>query len=196
MSWTTLWSNFADGTIHDNADRGAIHDTRILFAGSKGFIGMELQAIREIVARHRHRPGAMLPILHEIQQVGGHLPATAIAIIAEALNVSRAEVYGVITFYADFRTEPPGRSIIQVCRGEACQAKGGCELEEHAKRSLGIDFHQTTTDDAVTLEPVFCLGNCACSPSVRVGDEVHGRVDATRFDELVAEAKASSGVGP
>lgn len=154
---------------------------------------MELQAIREIVETHRHRPGAMLPILHEIQQVCGYIPDESIAIVAHGLNVSRAEVYGVITFYADFRTMAPGRSIVQVCRGEACQAKGGCELENHAQRSLGIEFHQTTADNAVTLEPVFCLGNCACSPSVRIGDDVHGRVDADRFDELVAEARAATG---
>ena len=145
----------------------------------------------ELVALHAQRPGAMLPILHELQAAFGFVPQSAIAIVAEALNVSRAEVFGVLTFYADFRTEPPGRSVIQVCRGEACQAKGGCDLEEHAKRSLGIDFHQTTPDQAVTLEPVFCLGNCPCSPSVRVGDEVYGRVDPETFDELVAEAKAN-----
>ncbi|MBL8854676.1 MAG: formate dehydrogenase subunit gamma [Planctomycetaceae bacterium] len=148
--------------------------------------------LETLVARHAQRLGAMLPILHEIQAEYGFIPSPAISVVAHALNVSRAEVYGVITFYADFRTEPPGRSIIQVCRGEACQAKGGCELEAYAKRSLGIDFHQTTPDHAVTLEPVFCLGNCACSPSVRVGEEVYGRVDAATFDELVAEAKANT----
>ncbi len=148
--------------------------------------------LETLVAQHAQRPGAMLPILHEIQAEYGFIPPPAVAIVAYALNVSRAEVYGVITFYADFRTEPPGRAIIQVCRGEACQAKGGCELEEYAKRSLGIDFHQTTPDRAVTLEPVYCLGNCACSPSVRVGDEVFGRVDAAMFDELVAEAKVNT----
>lgn len=147
--------------------------------------------LEQLVSLHAQRPGAMLPILHEIQAAVGYIPTEAVAVIAQALNVSRAEVYGVVTFYADFRTEPPGRSIIQVCRGEACQAKGGCELEAHAKRSLGIDFHQTTADQAVTMEPVFCLGNCACSPSVRVGDEIYGRVDAETFDELVAQAQAS-----
>lgn len=148
--------------------------------------------LETLVAQHAQRPGAMLPILHEIQAEYGFIPPPAVAIVAYALNVSRAEVYGVITFYADFRTEPPGRSIIQVCRGEACQAKGGCELEAHAKQSLGIDYHQTTPDLAVTLEPVYCLGNCACSPSVRVGDEIYGRVDAATFDELVADAKATT----
>jgi formate dehydrogenase subunit gamma len=147
--------------------------------------------LETLVAQHAQRPGAMLPILHEIQAAFGFIPPSAIPLVAHALNVSRAEVYGVITFYADFRTEPPGRAIIQVCRGEACQAKGGCELEAHAKRSLGIDYHQTTPDQAVTLEPVYCLGNCACSPSVRVGDEIYGRVDAAMFDEWVAEAKAN-----
>lgn len=148
---------------------------------------MELQAIREIVETQRHRPGATLPILHEIQQVYGYIPDEAVGIVANGLNLSRAEIYGVITFYADFRTKPPGKRIVQICRGEACQAKGGRELEQHARQRLGIDFHETTPDQEVTLEPVFCLGNCGCSPSVRVGDEVYGRVDSDVFAEILTD---------
>jgi len=142
--------------------------------------------IEAIVQAQKSRPGAMLPVLHEIQAAFGYIPEQAIPIVAQGLNLSRAEVHGVITFYADFRTSPPGQHIVQVCRGEACQAIGGQELEAHAKRSLGVDFHQTTPDRRVTLEPVYCLGNCGCSPSVRVGDQILGRVSPQRFDQIVA----------
>jgi len=148
---------------------------------------METATIQAIVDSHRERPGATLPILHDIQAALGFIPEQAIAMVAEGLNLSRAEVYGVITFYADFRTTPPGQHIVQICRGEACQAKGSRALEDHAKQQLAIDFHQTTADQSVTLEPVYCLGNCACSPSVRIGDEVFGRVDAGTFDDLIRE---------
>lgn len=149
----------------------------------------DIDRIREIVEMHRARPGATLPVLHDIQHEFGYIPDEAVAMVADGLNLSRAEIYGVITFYADFRSAPPGRNIVQVCRGEACQAKGGEELEAHARKSLGCDFHQTTSDRSVTLEPVFCLGNCGCSPSVRIGDDVFGRVDAARFDELIGDLR-------
>lgn len=152
---------------------------------------MDTATIQAIVDAHQHRPGATLPILHDIQAALGFIPDEAIAIVAHGLNLSRAEIYGVVTFYADFRTTPPGRHILQICRGEACQAKGSRDLEAHARRALGIDFHETTADGAISLEPVFCLGNCACSPSVRLGDEILGRVDAAVFDDLVAEARAN-----
>ena len=153
---------------------------------------MDTATIQAIVDAHQHRPGATLPILHDIQAALGFIPDEAIAIVAHGLNLSRAEIYGVVTFYADFRTTPPGRHILQICRGEACQAKGSRDLEAHARRALGIDFHETTADGAISLEPVFCLGNCACSPSVRLGDEILGRVDAAVFDDLVAEARANT----
>jgi formate dehydrogenase subunit gamma len=150
---------------------------------------MDTQLIDSIIQRHRSRPGATLPLLHDIQAQYGYIPKQSIPLIAEGLNLSRAEVFGVISFYADFRTEPPGRHIVQVCRGEACQAQGGQQLERHACRSLGIEFHETTADQAISLEPVFCLGNCGCSPSVRVGDQILGRVDCDSFDELMAELR-------
>ena len=129
--------------------------------------------------------GALLPILHQVQDEFCYLPAEAVPLIANALNLSRAEVHGVISFYHEFRSEPCGHHLVQLCRAEACQAMGARELEAHAKQRLGIDFGETTADGEVTLEPVYCLGNCACSPSVRIGDKVYARVDAQRFDQLI-----------
>jgi len=150
---------------------------------------MDLSRVQAIVEKHAGRPGATLPILHDIQAELGYIPDEAIAVVAEGLNLSRAEIFGVVTFYADFRREPVGKHLVQVCRGEACQAMGGRKLEEHACQSLGCEFHQTTADGAVSLEPVFCLGNCACSPSIRIGDEIYGRVDEGQFDELIGELR-------
>jgi formate dehydrogenase subunit gamma len=106
------------------------------------------------------------------------------------LNLSRAEVHGVITFYHYFRHTPPGRHTLHICRAEACQAMGSDALEAHAKQTLGIDYHENTSDGEFSLEPVYCLGNCACSPSMMVGTEVYGRVTPERFDEIIAEAQA------
>ncbi|WP_227817748.1 formate dehydrogenase subunit gamma [Nitrogeniibacter aestuarii] len=145
--------------------------------------------IQTAIDGHRHLDGALLPALHAIQDGLGWVPPEATPMLAEALNLSRAEVHGVISFYHHFRTTPPGRHVVQVCRAEACQAMGASALEAHAKRSLGADFGQTTADGAITLEPVYCLGNCACSPAVRIGDRIVGRVDATRFDALMAELR-------
>ena len=145
------------------------------------------RAVMQAIERHRDSAGALLPILHAIQQALGHVPPAAVPLLAQALNRSRAEVHGVISFYHFFRSTPPGRHVIQLCRAEACQAMGARALEAHARRTLGIDFHQTTTDGAFTLEPVYCLGNCACSPSLLIDGELHGRVDPERFDELLVE---------
>ena len=150
---------------------------------------MDLSRVEAIVERHASRPGATLPILHDIQHELCYIPDEAIAAVAAGLNLSRAEIYGVVTFYADFRRTPPGRHVVQVCRGEACQAVGGRELESHACRTLGCEFHATSPDGSVSLEPVYCLGNCACSPAVRVGDEVYGRMDSRQFDELLEQLR-------
>lgn len=144
------------------------------------------ERIEQIVAAHHQMPGALLPILHAIQDEIGHVPPAAVPAIAKGLNLSRAEVHGVISFYHHFRTHPAGRQVVQICRAEACQAVGAAALEAHAKKSLGIGFHETTQDGAVTLEATYCLGNCACGPSVRVGDDVYGRVSPQRFDALLA----------
>ena len=143
-----------------------------------------------VVAEHRERPGALLPVLHGVQQRLGHVPPGAVRRIARALNLSRAEVHGVISFYHDFRTEPGGETTVQVCRAEACQAVGGRALEAHARRRLGVDFGGTTADGRYTLEAVYCLGNCACGPSVRVGDDVHARVTPDAFDALLGGGEA------
>ncbi|MBU0602275.1 MAG: formate dehydrogenase subunit gamma [Gammaproteobacteria bacterium] len=146
--------------------------------------------IQSLIDRHIELPGALLPILHAIQDECGHVPDDAVPLIARSLNLSRAEVHGVITFYHHFRSHAPGRHVVQVCRAEACQAVGAVALEAHAKKCLGIDFHETTADGAVTLEAAYCLGNCALGPSLRVGDDIVGRVTAERFDELVADLRA------
>lgn len=142
--------------------------------------------LRQILEAHRTRPGALLPVLHALQDALGYVPPSAVPIIAEALNLSRAEVHGVITFYHHFRTTPPGRHTLRICRAEACQAMGSAALEQHARRRLGIGFHDTTPDGALSLEPVYCLGNCACSPAVMIDDDLHGRVTPARLDALLS----------
>lgn len=148
-----------------------------------------------LIQAHRTLPGATLPILHAIQDAWGYIPDEALPRIATALNLSRAEVQGVVSFYHHFRRTPPGRHVVQVCRAESCLAMGADALEAHVRASLGIDVHQTSADGAVTLEPVYCLGNCACSPSIRVDDDIHGRMSPRRFDAVVAELRATSGEG-
>ncbi|ASK21308.1 formate dehydrogenase subunit gamma [Halomonas sp. N3-2A] len=145
------------------------------------------QAIQAEVDALKHKPGALLPILHALQNRFGFIPEAAVPIIAEALNQTRAEVHGVISFYHHFRTAPPGRHVVQICRAEACQAVGARQLEAHAKTRLGVDYHQTTSDREITLEAVYCLGNCACGPSIRVDDSVRGRITPEVFDALLDE---------
>lgn len=147
-------------------------------------------SVAEIVAAsirdHRDVPGGLLPLLHAIQDAAGYIPEDAVPDVASAMRLSRAEVHGVISFYHDFRSEPAGRHVLQICRAESCQAMGARALEAHAKASLGIDYGGTSSDGKISLEPVYCLGVCACSPSVRLDDEVHARVDPVRLDELLS----------
>lgn len=145
-------------------------------------------AVQRALADHAARPGALLPILHAIQAALGWVPRDVIPTVADALNLSRAEVAGVISFYHDFRAHPPGRRVVKLCRAEACQAMGADALAAHAKARLGIDFHQTRADGGVTLEPVYCLGNCACAPAVTIDGRMYGRVDAARLDHLLGES--------
>ena len=144
--------------------------------------------VREIALAHAGQPGALLPLLHAIQSEIGYIPSSGVPIVAEILNLSRAEVHGVISFYHLFRTEPPGAHILYLCRAEACQSMGARELEAHAKDKLGVDFHQTTADGRLSLEPIYCLGNGACSPAVMIDRTVHGRVSLERLDELLEDA--------
>jgi formate dehydrogenase subunit gamma len=143
---------------------------------------------RDIIDRLKTLPGATLPILHALQDRFGYVDRAAVPLIAKALNLSQAEIHGVIGFYHDFRAAPAGRHVIKLCRAEACQSMGCRSLEAHAKDRLGVDFGETTADRRFTLEPVYCLGNCALSPAVMIGEELHGRVDAARFDALIAAA--------
>jgi formate dehydrogenase subunit gamma len=143
----------------------------------------------EIIAEQSHLEGATLVILHALQQAFGYVPEPAIPMIASALNLSRAEVYGVFTFYHDFRREPAGRHVLKLCRAEACQAAGGDALAARAEARLGITIGNTTADDRVTLEPIYCLGLCATAPSAKLDGRVVGRLDETRIDALIAEAQ-------
>jgi formate dehydrogenase subunit gamma len=138
--------------------------------------------VQEITGALKDKPGALLPILHAIQDALGYIPTESIPVIAGALNLSRAEVHGVISFYHYFRDTPPGKHTIHLCRAESCQAMGGKQLEEHVKSKLGIDFHETTPDGKFSLEPVYCLGNCACSPAMQINEEIYGRVSEKAFD--------------
>ena len=141
----------------------------------------------EVIQALKHKPGALLPILHGIQEKLGYLPPEVIPIVASELNLTRAEVHGVVTFYHDFRSKPPGRHMIRVCQAESCQAMGSVALTTYVKELLGVDFHETTRDEAFSLEPVYCLGNCACSPAVMVDHEVYGRVTPQRLQEILQE---------
>jgi|FLOH01.1.fsa_nt_gi formate dehydrogenase subunit gamma len=144
------------------------------------------EVVKAIVKALGDEPGALLPILHAVQNEFAYVPTEALPLIADGLNLSRAEVHGVFSFYHYFRSSPPGRHSIQICRAESCQAMGSRVLEAHAKQSLKIDFNQTTADGELTLLPVYCLGNCACSPSVRIGNDIYGNVDPEKFDALVS----------
>jgi formate dehydrogenase subunit gamma len=141
--------------------------------------------IEAIVHEHAERPGALLPILHAIQDRLTYVPEDAVPIIAAGLNLSRAEVHGVVSFYHLFRDQAPGRQTLYICRAEACQAMGSRELEAYVKEKLKIGFHETTTDGRFSLEPIYCLGNCACSPAIMIDETVHGKVSPERIDELL-----------
>ena len=145
---------------------------------------------RAIVAEHSGREGPLLPILHAVQHAFGHVPSAAVPVIAEALNLSRAEVHGVVTFYHDFRQEPAGRHVLKICRAEACQSMGAEALVAHAEERLGIACGHTTADGAVTLEPVYCLGLCATAPSVMIDGRVAGRLDEAKLDAVLKGATA------
>jgi formate dehydrogenase subunit gamma len=147
------------------------------------------KAIELSITNNKDKPGALLPILHGIQDNIGYVPPEAVPMIASELNLSRAEVHGVISFYHFFRQTPPGRHTLQICQAESCQAMGSEALTSHAKSVLNIGFHQTTADEEFSLEPVYCLGNCACSPAVMIDDEVYGRVTPERLEQLLDQLR-------
>jgi formate dehydrogenase subunit gamma len=147
----------------------------------------QMEDVLRIARELKDKPGALLPILHGIQEELGYVPPEAVPVIAMVLNMTRAEVHGVVTFYHDFRSQAPGRHVVKICQAESCQATGSAALTEFAKQKLGIDFHHTTADQAWTLEPVYCLGNCARSPSVMLDDEIYGRVTPELFSSILQD---------
>jgi formate dehydrogenase subunit gamma len=149
----------------------------------------ERSAVLDACTRLKELPGALLPVLHAVQEALTFVPKDAVPLIARELNLSIAEVHGVVTFYHYFLQERPGRSVVHLCRAEACQALGSVALEAHVKSSLGLDYHGTTSDGAITLEPVYCLGNCALGPSMMIDQQLHGRVTPERFDALLTSSR-------
>jgi formate dehydrogenase subunit gamma len=143
----------------------------------------------EIIAEYDEIEGATLVILHALQEAFGYIPEPAIPMVASALNLSRAEVHGVFTFYHDFRKKPAGRHVLRLCRAEACQAAGGDALAARAETKLGIALWETTADERVTLEPIYCLGLCATAPSAMLDGRLVGRLDEARIDALIVEAQ-------
>jgi formate dehydrogenase subunit gamma len=151
----------------------------------------DAERARAIIAQYRHLEGATLPILHRLQETFGCVPQAAVPLVAEALNLSRAEVHGTLTFYHDFRQEPPGRRVLKICRAESCQAAGGDALAKRAEEKLGVEMGGTTADRRVTLEAVYCLGLCHSSPAAMLDcDKVYGLLDEQRLDALLKEAQA------
>ena len=142
--------------------------------------------VDDLIAAHREQPGALLPLLHAIQEAVGHVPEDVVPAIARGLNLSRAEVHGVITYYHFFRSKPIGRHLVEVCRAESCKAVGADALMAHAEATLGCASHHTRADGAVTLTPVYCLGLCAMSPAIMVDDQPYARMTSDKFDRLAA----------
>lgn len=143
------------------------------------------ETVSLVISHLKSNPSSLLTILHGIQDKLGYIPDDSISTIAKELNLSKADVHGVISFYHHFRFTPPGRHIVRICRAEACQSIGSNALIAHAMTQLGIGFHETTENNAITLEPIYCLGNCACSPSMMIDEQLYGRVTPEKFDQLI-----------
>lgn len=147
----------------------------------------------QVIEEFTHLEGAAMPILHAVQETFGYVPDPVIPMIAERLNLSRAEVYGVVTFYHDFRREPPGRHVVKLCAAEACQSMGGKALAAHAEARLGVAMGETSDDGTVTLEPIYCLGLCACAPAAMVDGRLMGRLDESSIDDIAASIRNERG---
>lgn len=145
------------------------------------------QRAREIIGAHVEREGATLPILHALQDAFGHVPRDAVPLVAQALNLSRAEIHGIVSFYHEYRRHPPGRHILRLCRAEACQSVGGEALAAHVRTRLNVGWHETSADGAVTLEPVFCLGLCAVAPAALLDGAPLGRLDPGRLEAALGD---------
>ena len=150
---------------------------------------MDTAHVVERIQGLQHLPGALLPILHSLQEEFGYIDDAMIPLIAEGLNISHAEVHGVISFYHDFRRAPAGRHVLQICRAESCQSMGCNSLIEHVEKNLGVKLGETTADGNITLRPVYCLGNCALSPAVMLDGQPYGRVSAAVADSLIENAR-------
>jgi formate dehydrogenase subunit gamma len=180
------WVNMS--TSEDKPPRRVIAlrvEGRSLSAAQEALVGA-------VCAQWQGQRGALLPIFHGVQAALGYVPKEAVPRIARELNLSVAEVHGTVSFYHYFRSTAPGRHVVHLCRAEACQAVGGGVLEAHAKRALGIDFHGTTADGAISLEPVYCLGNCALGPALLLDAQLQGRVSTQRFDALLSGCRAAA----
>ncbi|OBC04574.1 formate dehydrogenase subunit gamma [Mycobacterium sp. 852013-50091_SCH5140682] len=151
---------------------------------------MSVAIVRAIAAVHRGQRGPLLPILHAVQEAVGYIPPEAIPILADELNLSRADVHGVVTFYHDFRATPAGRTTVRICRGEACQALGAQRLVDHVRDTCGLSLGETSVDGSLTVEQVFCLGNCALGPAAQINGRLRGRLDETRMSSILDEAAA------
>ncbi|HEY4316040.1 MAG TPA: formate dehydrogenase subunit gamma [Herbaspirillum sp.] len=151
----------------------------------------DMAAVQAIITRHLTLPGALLPILHAVQEKVGFIPSESVPMIASGLNLSRAEVHGVVSFYHFFRQHPPGKHVVQICRAEACQARGADALVAHAQSALGCGFHETTDDGQFSLEQVFCLGQCACGPNIMLDDKLYARVGNDKLDRLLDDKRSS-----
>lgn len=156
-------------------------------SSARSFAPWDADAARAVIADKQAMPGALLPILHALQEEFGYIDREAEPMIADVLNISRAEVHGVVTFYHDYRDKPAGRHVLKICRAESCQARGSDALAAHAEARLGVAFGNTTADGRVTLEPVYCLGLCSVSPSAMLDDRIVARLDTRKLDTLLAE---------
>ncbi|WP_407334135.1 formate dehydrogenase subunit gamma [Enterovibrio sp. 27052020O] len=163
--------------MDNSASRPALH---------RSLTEQEYQAVNEALNALKAKQGALLPVLHHIQGALNYVPPSSVPVIAKGLNLSDADVHGVISFYHEFRHTPPGAHVIQICRAESCQSMGSRSLEQHACSRLGIEYHQTTRDNNFTLEPVYCLGNCMNSPAVRVDDQIYGDMTDEELDLLLS----------
>ncbi|TRM51772.1 formate dehydrogenase subunit gamma [Achromobacter sp. LC458] len=174
----------------DLASSGGARGGQLALDAAQASTTPAIATTARIVARLKDLPGPLLPVLHQVQHELGCIPAEAVQTIAEALNLSRAEVHGVITFYPHFRSQPAARHTLEVCRAESCQAMGGDQLAAHARAHLGCDFHAHTADGNFTLEPVYCLGLCAQSPAIMIDGRPHARVTPEKLDRLLARTLA------
>ncbi|MDY7579847.1 formate dehydrogenase subunit gamma [Herbaspirillum sp. RTI4] len=151
----------------------------------------DIDAAKAAITAHSQERGSLLPVLHAVQEAIGFIPADVVPLIADELNLSRAEIHGVISFYHFFRQHPAGKNVVQICRAEACQARGGEALAQHAETLLDCKFHATSSDGQFTLESVYCLGQCACGPNIMINDELHARVGADKLDRLIGAKRGT-----